>query len=66
MCVAMSKLAGMLIGAMNKHARHNENLDGWRDTFICCIRGFHFRGFLHGSVSSVLGGLVIAGIVSIL
>jgi hypothetical protein len=28
--------------------------------------GFHFRGFLHGTVYSVLGGLVIAGIVSIL
>jgi hypothetical protein len=28
--------------------------------------GFHFRGFLHGTVYSILGGLVIAGIVSIL
>jgi len=27
---------------------------------------FHFRGFLHGTVYSTLGGLVIAGIVSIL
>ncbi len=28
--------------------------------------GFHFRGFLHGTVYSILGGLVIAGIVSTL
>jgi hypothetical protein len=28
--------------------------------------GFHFRGFLHGTVYSILGGLVIAGIVFIL
>lgn len=28
--------------------------------------GFHFRGFLHGTVYSILGGLIIAGIVSIL
>lgn len=28
--------------------------------------GFHFRGFLHGIVYSALGGLIIAGIVSIL
>lgn len=27
---------------------------------------FHFRGFLHGTVYSILGGLVIAGIISIL
>jgi hypothetical protein len=27
---------------------------------------FHFRGFLHGTVYSALGGLVIAGILSIL
>jgi hypothetical protein len=25
--------------------------------------GFHFRGFLHGTVYSILGGLIIAGIV---
>jgi hypothetical protein len=28
--------------------------------------GFHFRGFLHGTVYLILGGLVIAGIVFIL
>ncbi len=28
--------------------------------------GFHFRGFLHGTVYSILGGLIIAWIVSIL
>jgi len=28
--------------------------------------GFHFRGFLHGTVYSILGGLIIAGIVSFL
>lgn len=28
--------------------------------------GFHFRGFLHGTVYSILGGLFIAGIVSII
>jgi hypothetical protein len=28
--------------------------------------GFHFRGFLHGTVYSILGGLIIAGIILIL
>jgi hypothetical protein len=28
--------------------------------------GFHFRGFLHGTVFSILGGLIIAGIVFLL
>ncbi len=28
--------------------------------------GFHFRGFLHGTVYSILGGLVIAGIAFVL
>jgi hypothetical protein len=28
--------------------------------------GFHFRGFLHGTVYSGLGGLIIAGVVAIL
>jgi hypothetical protein len=32
----------------------------------CKDYGFHFRGFLHGTVYSGLGGLIIAGIVSIL